>query len=65
MDGQLGAFSALAASGRFPAFAAVLAELDAGFELDLDGLFELGLRSVLDGFARIIARSRSARYASE
>jgi hypothetical protein len=42
-----------------------LAELDAGFELDLDGLFELGLRSVLDGFARIIARSRSARYASE
>jgi DNA-binding transcriptional regulator YhcF (GntR family) len=59
MDSQLGAFGALAASGRFPAFAAVLAELDAGFELDLDGLFELGLRSVLDGFARIISRGKS------
>jgi len=59
MDTQLGEFSALAASGRFPAFAAVLQELDAGFELDLDGLFELGLRSMLDGFARVIdARPR-------
>ena len=36
-----------------------LQELDAGFELDLDGLFELGLRSMLDGFARVIdARPR-------
>jgi DNA-binding transcriptional regulator YhcF (GntR family) len=56
MDTQLGAFTALAASGRFPAFAAVLQELDAGFDLDLDGLFELGLRSLLDGFARDFAR---------
>jgi DNA-binding transcriptional regulator YhcF (GntR family) len=55
MDTQLGEFAALAASGRFPAFAAVLQELDAGFELDLDGLFELGLRSMLDGFERIVA----------
>jgi DNA-binding transcriptional regulator YhcF (GntR family) len=58
MDGQLGAFAALAASGRFPAFAAVLEELDAGFELDLDGLFELGLRSMLDGLERIIEKPR-------
>jgi DNA-binding transcriptional regulator YhcF (GntR family) len=56
MDTQLDAFNTLAASGRYPAFAAVLNELDAGFELDLDGLFELGLRSVLDGFSRFAAR---------
>ena len=33
------------ASGRFPAFAAVVNELDAGFDLEIDVLFELGLRS--------------------
>jgi DNA-binding transcriptional regulator YhcF (GntR family) len=54
MDTQLGEFTALAASGRFPSFAEVLQELDDRFELDLDGLFELGLRSMLDGFARVI-----------
>lgn len=53
MDTQLGAFTALAATGRYPAFAAVLNELDAGFELDLDALFELGLGSILDGFTRM------------
>jgi DNA-binding transcriptional regulator YhcF (GntR family) len=53
MDTQLDAFTALAATGRYPAFAAVLNELDAGFELDLEALFELGLGSILDGFARI------------
>jgi AcrR family transcriptional regulator len=54
MDTQLGEFNALAASGRFPSFAAVLQELDDNFELDLDGLFELGLRSMLGGLERII-----------
>jgi AcrR family transcriptional regulator len=62
MDTQLGEFTALAASGQFPSFAAVLQELDSSFELDLDGLFELGLRSMLDGFERLIeAQRRPAR----
>jgi DNA-binding transcriptional regulator YhcF (GntR family) len=56
MDSQLGAFAALAQSGRYPAFAAVLNELDAGFDLEIDVLFELGLKSVLDGFARTIGK---------
>jgi DNA-binding transcriptional regulator YhcF (GntR family) len=59
MDSQLSAFVALAQSGRFPAFAAVLNELDAGFNLEIDALFELGLRSVLDGFARRMRTSAS------
>ncbi len=56
MDTQLGSFTALAASGRFPALARVLGELDATFELDLNALFELGLRLLLDGFERIVKR---------
>lgn len=57
MATQLGEFEALAASGRYPAFAALLGELVCGFDLDMDVLFELGLRSLLDGFAERIARS--------
>jgi hypothetical protein len=34
-----------AQSGRFLAFAAVVNELDAGFDLEIGVLFELGLRS--------------------
>jgi hypothetical protein len=61
MDTQLGEFTALAETGRYPAFADVLQELDAGFQLDLDGLFELGLRAMLDGFARVIQAARGGR----
>jgi len=50
----MGAFSALAASGRYPAFAAVLMELSDGFALDFDELFEVGLRALLEGFARVV-----------
>ncbi|MFC7624468.1 TetR/AcrR family transcriptional regulator C-terminal domain-containing protein [Microlunatus sp. GCM10028923] len=42
----------LTGSGRFPAFARVMASLqerDGGYDLDLDRLFELGLRLLLDG----------------
>lgn len=52
IETQMGAFGALARSGRYPAFAAVLAELHTGFEPDFDLLFELGLGALLDGFAR-------------
>ncbi len=58
MNTQLGEFTALAASGRYPEFARVMEELDAGFEVDMDQLFELGLATTLDGFERLIARAR-------
>ena len=65
MDSQIGAFEALAQSGRYPAFASTLAELTDGFELDFDAQFELGLRALLDGFAVIItAAERAARTSS-
>jgi DNA-binding transcriptional regulator YhcF (GntR family) len=61
MDTQLEAFTALARTGRYPSFAAALDELDAGFELDMDALFELGLTSMLDGFARLLDRRAPTR----
>ena len=51
MDSQLADFTALATTGRYPAFSSVVAELDAGFEVDLDQLFELALQTTLDGIA--------------
>lgn len=51
---QTPALGALADTGRFPAFAAVITamgEVDGGYDLDLDRLFELGLRHLLDGLA--------------
>jgi hypothetical protein len=43
------AFRQLAASGRYPAFGRAFASLSAGFDLDLDEVFEMGLRTMLDG----------------
>ncbi len=60
MDSQIGAFEALARSGRYPAFASTIAELTDGFDLDFDAQFELGLRALLDGFALIIAEAERA-----
>jgi DNA-binding transcriptional regulator YhcF (GntR family) len=54
MDTQLEGFEELAKSGHYPAFAAILGELDDGFDLDLDHLFELGLKLTLDGFAPLL-----------
>ena len=61
MQTRLPDFAALAASGRFPFFAAVLRELDPGFDLSFDDLFELGLRALLDGFAHVIDDSVARR----
>lgn len=49
-------FAELAASGRLPTFAKVLTALSGGFEPDLDALFELGLRALLDGIGARFAR---------
>ena len=58
MDGEVASFSALAATGRYPAFAQVLGELDPSYEPAADRLFELGLRTMLDGFATRFAGRR-------
>ncbi|MFI9011208.1 TetR/AcrR family transcriptional regulator C-terminal domain-containing protein [Actinosynnema sp. NPDC053489] len=50
MDGQAPAMAAIVDSGRYPAFARMLGALAVeGYDLDLDHLFELGLRAMLDG----------------
>jgi DNA-binding transcriptional regulator YhcF (GntR family) len=55
-------FAELAASGRYPAFARVLAGIDDGFELEFDRLFEAGLAAILDGMeARMRRRARERR----
>jgi hypothetical protein len=54
MRAQEARFAALAATGRYPYFARLTRRVPDGFELDLDGLFELGLTALLDGFARVI-----------
>ncbi len=54
---QTPAIDALAGSGRYPAFATVITtmgQVDGGYDLDLDRLFELGLRHLLDGLARTL-----------
>jgi DNA-binding transcriptional regulator YhcF (GntR family) len=59
MQTQLHQFSALAATGHYPAFSRALTELTEGFDLDFDALFELGLHTLLDGFAAATATRRS------
>lgn len=46
------ALGSLADTGRFPGFTALMRGFgDAGYDLDLDKIFELGLRTLLDGLA--------------
>ncbi len=51
MNERMAAFSKLAASGRYPDFARVLAALGE-FDLDFDELFERGIAALLDGLTR-------------
>jgi len=59
MDSHIAGFEALARSGRFPAFARILEELD-DFELDFDAQFELGLRAMLDGFEVVLGATEGS-----
>ena len=53
------ALGSIAASGRHPAFAKLMSAFaEDGYDLDLDELFELGLRTMLDGLALLIERRR-------
>ena len=53
MDAHVGAITALAESAEFP-FVTRMTGLD--FDLDLDALFELGLRCLLDGLRGVLPR---------
>ncbi|MDF2711407.1 MAG: putative transcriptional regulator [Nonomuraea muscovyensis] len=58
MEQQGPALGSIAATGRYPAFARVMAGLERdGYDLDLDRLFELGLRTLLDGLAALAAET--------
>jgi AcrR family transcriptional regulator len=61
MQTQEATFLQLAASGAYPAFARVLRSLDDQFDLDLDELFELGLRALLDGFTALVEKASTSR----
>jgi AcrR family transcriptional regulator len=51
------ALGALAASGRYPGFTALMTGLgDEGYDLDLDKIFELGLQTMLDGLAILLSK---------
>ncbi|MFZ0872457.1 MAG: TetR/AcrR family transcriptional regulator C-terminal domain-containing protein [Rhodanobacter sp.] len=54
MDTQATSLANLVTSGRYPAFAALIGNLDPGYELRLDELFEFGLKTLLDGFVAMI-----------
>ncbi len=55
LDTQAPAFAAIVASGRYPTFARVLTSLAGdGYDLDLDLLFELGLRALLEGISHLL-----------
>jgi hypothetical protein len=57
LDAHEPAFDAIALSGRYPTFGKVLSSLaEDGYDLDLDALFELGLRALIQGFASVIER---------
>jgi AcrR family transcriptional regulator len=50
-------FAELAASGPYPAFARMLTEVNE-FDVDLEHLFETGLRLLLDGIATMASRAK-------
>ncbi|MET7459280.1 TetR/AcrR family transcriptional regulator C-terminal domain-containing protein [Nonomuraea sp. NPDC005501] len=51
---QHAAYPALTALGGYPTFTRVVEDMGGDFELDLDRLFEFGLRPLLDGLARVV-----------
>src|SRR4051794_37555757 len=54
------ALGAIAATGRYPGFSALMAAFGGdGYDLDLDKIFELGLRTLLDGFALRLTPGRA------
>ncbi|MCY1059351.1 TetR/AcrR family transcriptional regulator C-terminal domain-containing protein [Nannocystis sp. SCPEA4] len=65
MDAHSPALGELAASGAFPTFAKVLADLSDNYDLDLDLLFEFGLEPLLDGLAPLLDGTRARAAATQ
>ncbi|MBE1485023.1 GntR family transcriptional regulator [Plantactinospora soyae] len=62
IDGQAPALDALAGSGNAPTYAKLLTSFArTGYDLDLDRLFETGLRALLDGFAALVEERAGQR----
>ncbi|MFC6019533.1 GntR family transcriptional regulator [Plantactinospora solaniradicis] len=65
IDGQAPAIDALASSGNHPTYVKVLDSFArTGYDLDLDRLFETGLRALLDGFAVLVQERAGQRPGS-
>ncbi|GAA4724843.1 TetR/AcrR family transcriptional regulator C-terminal domain-containing protein [Phytohabitans rumicis] len=59
VEQQGDALNAIARSGRYPTFAKLMATFaHDGYDLDLDKLFEIGLRMLLDGLAVLVEQRR-------
>ncbi|GHE12774.1 TetR/AcrR family transcriptional regulator C-terminal domain-containing protein [Streptomyces alanosinicus] len=61
MDHQAPAFAALTTATRYPVFTRVTSTCKDGYDLDLDALFEFGLKPLLDGIALMIETPPSRR----
>ena len=63
MDRQAAALRAITGSGRYPVFTKVVTAIEegGGYDLDLDALFEFGLKQLLDGITAVVeGRSKAA-----
>ncbi|MEW2579419.1 TetR/AcrR family transcriptional regulator C-terminal domain-containing protein [Streptomyces syringium] len=54
MDSRAPTLQGLVESGRFPAFAKVVGSFTDGYDLNLDALFEFGLKALLDGLTSLV-----------
>ncbi|MGV3622938.1 MAG: TetR/AcrR family transcriptional regulator C-terminal domain-containing protein [Archangium sp.] len=61
MNSEQVKFEKLAASGKFPHFAKMLRGIPNEFQLSFDDVFELGLKSLLDGFSPRLAAKLQTR----
>lgn len=56
VDLQEPELQALAGSGEYPELGRMITGLRAGYDFDLDNLFDTGLQALLDGFERLVER---------
>ncbi|MFF3115247.1 TetR/AcrR family transcriptional regulator C-terminal domain-containing protein [Kitasatospora sp. NPDC057904] len=61
MDRQAPAFAAITGAARYPVFTRIASGCPDGYDLDLDALFEFGLKPLLDGIAVMIEAPPSNR----
>ncbi|MFI8943654.1 TetR/AcrR family transcriptional regulator C-terminal domain-containing protein [Streptomyces syringium] len=59
MDSRAPALQGLVESGRFPTFAKMVGSFTDGYDLNLDALFEFGLKALLDGLTPLIEKQKA------